>query len=180
MEAPAERLLLRSDTALGHGNIEGVRHVVYIRPDTFNSLNNRTLAAEIEKINRTFTERGDGYVLIGPGRWGSSDPALGVPVKWPAISSARLIVETAFDGYNIDTSQGTHFFHNLTSMGVGYFTVGPEGKGNGICDYAWLDACPATYRSDSVRIVEFDTPLEIGLNGLKGIGVVLKPAGTNP
>lgn len=180
MEAPAERLLLRSDTALGHGNIEGVRHVVYIRPDTFNSLNNRTLAAEIEKINRTFTERGDGYVLIGPGRWGSSDPALGVPVKWPAISSARLIVETAFDGYNIDPSQGTHFFHNLTSMGVGYFTVGPEGKGNGICDYAWLDACPATYRSDSVRIVEFDTPLEIGLNGLKGIGVVLKPAGTNP
>lgn len=180
MEAPAERLLLRSDTALGHGNIEGVRHVVYIRPDTFNSLNNRTLAAEIEKINRTFTERGDGYVLIGPGRWGSSDPALGVPVKWPAISSARLIVETAFDGYNIDPSQGTHFFHNLTSMGVGYFTVGPEGKGNGICDYAWLDACPAIYRSDSVRIVEFDTPLEIGLNGLKGIGVVLKPAGTNP
>lgn len=180
MEAPAERLLLRSDTALGHGNIEGVRHVVYIRPDTFNSLNNRTLAAEIEKINRTFTERGDGYVLIGPGRWGSSDPALGVPVKWPAISSARLIVETAFDGYNIDPSQGTHFFHNLTSMGVGYFTVGPEGKGNGICDYAWLDSCPATYRSDSVRIVEFDTPLEIGLNGLKGIGVVLKPAGTNP
>lgn len=180
MEAPAERLLLRSDTALGHGNIEGVRHVVYIRPDTFNSLNNRNLAAEIEKINRTFTERGDGYVLIGPGRWGSSDPALGVPVKWPAISSARLIVETAFDGYNIDPSQGTHFFHNLTSMGVGYFTVGPEGKGNGICDYAWLDSCPATYRSDSVRIVEFDTPLEIGLNGLKGIGVVLKPAGTNP
>lgn len=180
MEAPAERLLLRSDTALGHGNIEGVRHVVYIRPDTFNSLNNRTLAAEIEKINRTFTERGDGYVLIGPGRWGSSDPALGVPVKWPAISSARLIVETAFDGYNIDPSQGTHFFHNLTSMGVGYFTVGPEGKGNGICDYAWLDSCPATYRSDSVRIVEFDTPLEIGLNGLKGIGVVLKPARTNP
>lgn len=180
MEAPAERLLLRSDTALGHGNIEGVRHVVYIRPDTFNSLNNRNLAAEIEKINRTFTERGDGYVLIGPGRWGSSDPALGVPVKWPAISSARLIVETAFDGYNIDPSQGTHFFHNLTSMGVGYFTVGPEGKGNGICDYAWLDACPAIYRSDSVRIVEFDTPLEIGLNGLKGIGVVLKPAGTNP
>lgn len=180
MEAPAERLLLRSDTALGHGNIEGVRHVVYIRPDTFNSLNNRNLAAEIEKINRTFTERGDGYVLIGPGRWGSSDPALGVPVKWPAISSARLIVETAFDGYNIDPSQGTHFFHNLTSMGVGYFTVGPEGKGNGICDYAWLDSCPATYRSDSVRIVEFDTPLEIGLNGLKGIGVVLKPARTNP
>lgn len=180
MEAPAERLLLRSDTALGHGNIEGVRHVVYIRPDTFNSLNNRALAAEIEKINHTFTERGEGYVLIGPGRWGSSDPALGVPVKWPAISSARLIVETAFDGYNIDPSQGTHFFHNLTSMGVGYFTVGPEGKGNGICDYAWLDACPATYRSDSVRIVEFDTPLEIGLNGLKGIGVVLKPAGTNP
>ena len=180
MEAPADRLLLRSDTALGHGNIEGVRHVVYIRPDTFNSLNNRTLAAEIEKINRMFTERGEGYVLIGPGRWGSSDPALGVPVKWPAISSARLIVETAFDGYNIDPSQGTHFFHNLTSMGVGYFTVGPEGKGNGICDYAWLDSCPATYRSDSVRIVEFDTPLEIGLNGLKGIGVVLKPAGTNP
>ena len=170
-----ELVLLRSDTALGHGNIENVRTVVYVRPESFDSLNNSAVADEIEKINRNFTAEGESYVLIGPGRWGSSDPALGIPVKWPAISSAKLIVESALPGYRIEPSQGTHFFHNLTSMGVGYFTVDPS-SGDGICDYAALDAMPAEYESDTVRIVRFDKPLTIGLNGLKGVGVVLKPA----
>ena len=170
-----ELVLLRSDTALGHGNIENVRTVVYVRPESFDSLNNSAVADEIEKINRNFTAEGESYVLIGPGRWGSSDPALGIPVKWPAISSAKLIVESALPGYRIEPSQGTHFFHNLTSMGVGYFTVDPS-SGDGICDYAALDAMPAEYESDTVRIVRFDKPLTMGLNGLKGVGVVLKPA----
>lgn len=175
MEAPRERVLLRSNTALGHGNIENVRTVVYVRPDHFDSLNNSAVAREIEKINRNFTAQGESYVLVGPGRWGSSDPALGIPVKWPAISSAKLIVESALQNYRIEPSQGTHFFHNLTSMGVGYFTVDPS-SGDGICDYRSLDAMPAEYESEAVRIVRFDKPLEIGLNGLKGVGVVLKPA----
>ena len=174
MEAPEERVLLRSNTALGHGNIENVTHVVYIRPDKFNSLNNSLVAREIEKINRNFTAQGESYVLIGPGRWGSSDPSLGVPVKWPNISGAKLIVETALENYRIEPSQGTHFFHNLTSMGVGYFTV-DNAKGDGICDYAALDAMEAVYESDAVRIVKFPAPLTIGLNGVKGVGIVLKP-----
>lgn len=174
LEAAPERLMLRSNTALGHGNIEGVRHVVYVRPENFNSLNNSDIAREIEKINRNFTARGEGYVLIGPGRWGSSDPALGIPVKWPNISSAKLIVESALNSYRIEPSQGTHFFHNLTSFGVGYFTIDTS-AGNGIYDVDWLNSMPAVYESPTVRIVEFDTPLQIGLNGLKGVGVVLKP-----
>jgi len=174
LEAPADRLVLRSNTALGHGNIEGVRHIVYVRPENFNSLNNSQVAREIEKINRNFTARGEGYVLIGPGRWGSSDPALGIPVKWPNISAAKLIVESALNSYRIEPSQGTHFFHNLTSFGVGYFTIDTS-AGNGICDTAWLNSREAVYESPAVRIVEFDKPLQIGLNGLKGVGVVLKP-----
>ena len=179
MDAPAERMLLRSNTALGHGNIENVRAVVYVRPEKFDSLNNPSVAREIEKINRNFTAEGESYVLIGPGRWGSSDPALGIPVKWPAISSARLIVESALDNYRIEPSQGTHFFHNLTSMGVGYLTIDPT-SGDGLCDYGTLDAMEAVYESDAVRVVRFDSPLTIGLNGVKGVGVVLKPDDEEP
>ncbi|MDE6279553.1 MAG: phosphoenolpyruvate synthase, partial [Paramuribaculum sp.] len=147
---------------------------VYVRPEHFNSLNNPAVAQEIDRLNREFVERGENYILVGPGRWGSSDPALGVPVKWPNISAAKLIVESALNNYRIEPSQGTHFFHNLTSMGVGYFTIDTS-KGEGICDFATLDAMPAEYESDMVRIVRFDRPLEIGLNGMKGNGVVLKP-----
>lgn len=174
LEAPDERLLLRSNTALGHGNIEGVKNIVYVRPENFNSLNNLQIAREIEKINRNFTARGEGYVLIGPGRWGSSDPALGIPVKWPNISASKLIVESALNSYRIEPSQGTHFFHNLTSFGVGYFTIDTS-AGEGLFDIDWLNRQPAVYESPTVRIVEFDEPLQIGLNGIKGVGVVLKP-----
>jgi len=178
MDADDSDVLLRSDTALGHGNVDGVKSVVYIRPSTFNPLNNSAVAREIEKINSNFTARGESYLLIGPGRWGSSDPALGIPVKWPDISSAKLIVESAFGNYRIEPSQGTHFFHNLTSMGVGYLTVGSGAGRSTICDYDWLDAQPAVYESEAVRIVTFSVPLEIGLNGVKGVGVVLKPRGS--
>lgn len=171
---PDERVLLRSNTALGHGNIENVDTVVYVRPETFSSSNNSLIAREIEKINRNFTERNEGYVLIGPGRWGSSDTALGIPVKWPHISSARLIVESSLSNYRIEPSQGTHFFQNLTSFGVGYFTINPSSN-DGIYDVDYLASCPAVYESDKVRIVKFDRPLVIGINGRKGVGVVLKP-----
>ncbi len=171
---PDDRVLLRSNTALGHGNIENVDTVVYVRPETFSSSNNSLIAREIEKINRNFTERNEGYVLIGPGRWGSSDTALGIPVKWPHISSARLIVESSLSNYRIEPSQGTHFFQNLTSFGVGYFTINPSSN-DGIYDVDYLASCPAVYESDKIRIVKFDRPLVIGINGRKGVGVVLKP-----
>ena len=173
LSLPDENLILRSTTALGHGTTDNVTHILYVRPDTFSSLRNPEIAAEIAQINKRFVERGEGYILIGPGRWGSSDNALGVPVRWTDISAARLIVETALDNYRIEPSQGTHFFQNLTSFGVGYFTVNPFGSEDLFdCDY--LDAQSAEYESCNLRLVSFASPLVIGIDGKKGIGVVRK------
>ncbi len=182
MATPDRDLLLKSSTALGHGTIEGVRTVVYVRPDKFSSFNNSLIAREMEKINRGFLERDERYILIGPGRWGSSDTALGIPVKWPAISAARLIVESSLPSYRIEPSQGTHFFQNLTSFGVAYFTIDTAARRStsqtettDLYDVGFLDSRHAVYESDFIRIVTFDDPLVIGVNGLKGTGVVLKP-----
>lgn len=173
MTHPDSDLILRSDTALGHGLMDGVRHVVYVKPQAFDSMRNPAVAAEVEEVNRRLAAEGEGYILVGPGRWGSSDHALGIPVKWPQITGARLIVETALPGYSIEPSQGTHFFQNLTSFGVGYFTVN-EAKGNGLFDHAYLDALPAVYESEALRIVRFGTPLTIAINGRRSMGVVFK------
>ena len=115
-----------------------------------------------------------GYILIGPGRWGSSDSALGIPVRWADIANARLIVETALHNYRIEPSQGTHFFQNLTSFGVGYFTVNPFGSDD-FFDVEYLDGLPAVYETDTLRMVELPSPITIGIDGKKGIGVVVKP-----
>ena len=97
--------------------------VVYVKTDNYSASNNQAIAWEIEKINQQFLNEGKNYVLVGPGRWGSSDTWLGIPVKWPHISAARVIVEAGLTNYRVDPSQGTHFFQNLTSFGVGYFTI---------------------------------------------------------
>jgi CheY-like chemotaxis protein len=172
-------LILRSDTALGHGTVDNVKTIVYVRPENFSASNNPATAREIEKINRDFTQRGIPYILIGPGRWGSSDSALGIPVKWPQIAGARLIVESALGNYRIEPSQGTHFFQNLTSFGVGYFTIDP-GASNGYCSFEYLNSLPACYESDTVRIVRVETPFAIGIDGKKGQGVVAKPGYQHP
>ncbi len=174
LELPDESLIMRTDTALGHGTIDGVRRVVYVRPEGFSSSNNSLIAREIEKLNREMTAAGENYILVGPGRWGSSDTALGIPVKWPQISNARLIVESAVGNYRVGPSQGTHFFQNLTSFGVGYFTIDPK-SGNGFFDVEYLNSRPAERETDFLRVVLFDAPLAIGINGRKGIGVVAKP-----
>ncbi len=173
-DTPDSQLILRSSRALGHGMMEGVRSVVYVRADRFDSLRTREMAAEIEAVNARFVARDEGYILIGPGRWGSSDPALGIPVRWPQIAGARLIAECALPGFRVEPSQGTHFFQNLTSYGVGYFTVDPD-KGDGFYDMAWLDAQPAEYESEFLRVVTFDNPMGIAINGRKSAGVVTKP-----
>lgn len=173
MDHPRSELLLRSDAALGHGLMDNVRHVVYVRPENFDSMKNPSLAQEIELLNKGFVERGEGYILIGPGRWGSSDPALGIPVKWPQIAAARLIVETALPGYAIEPSQGTHFFQNLTSFGVGYFTIDPA-RPQDCFDVDYLNSRPAIYQTEHLRVVQFDSPLPIAINGRKSAGIVLK------
>ena len=174
LEVDDSRLILRSDMALGHGVQENIRHIVYVKPKAFDSMRNPATALEIEEINRGFAERGEGYILIGPGRWGSSDSALGIPVKWPQISAARLIAESALPGYRIEPSQGTHFFQNLTSFGVGYFTIDAS-KGDGVADFDYLDSLPAVAESETLRVVEFPAPLTIAINGRKSRGIVMKP-----
>ncbi len=174
LERPDEELILRTNTALGNGMIEGVRTIVYVKPETFNSLNNQATVPVIRHINSGFAAAGEGYILIGPGRWGSSDSALGIPVRWADISAARIIVEAAVGSYRIEPSQGTHFFQNLTSFGVGYFTVDNVG-GNGYVDSNYLSSLPAVYEDELVRIVRFDSPLSIAINGRSGLGIVVKP-----
>jgi len=174
MDIEDKDLILRSETALGHGIMDNVKYIVYVKPDKFDSSRNTDLVREIEEINARFVEKGEPYILVGPGRWGSSDPALGIPVKWPQIAGARLIAESALPGYRIEPSQGTHFFQNLTSFGVGYFTIDPDG-GNGFIDMDYLDSLPAEQESDSIRIVRFPDSLTIAINGRKSKGIVRKP-----
>lgn len=169
-----EEIILSSTSVLGHGIVGDVQDIIYVKTGAFNSSNNQLIAYEIEKMNRSFTDQEKGYVLVGPGRWGSSDSWLGIPVKWPHISNARVIVECGLENYRVDPSQGTHFFQNLTSFGVGYFTVNPF-KGDGWFDEAFLNAQPAVEETEYLRHVRFDAPITIKMDGKKSLGVVLKP-----
>ena len=172
---PDSDCLLRSNNSLGHGISEDVVDVVYVKAgEDFTAANNPLIAREIEEINRRFLDEGKNYVLIGPGRWGSSDYWLGIPVKWPHISAARVIVEAGLKNYHVDPSQGTHFFQNLTSFGVGYFTINTY-TGDGIIQQAVLDNMPAIEETEHVRHVRFDTPLKVMMDGKKQTGVVLLP-----
>ena len=169
-----EETILSSTSVLGHGIVGDVQDIIYVKTGAFNSSNNQLIAYEIENMNRSFTDQEKGYVLVGPGRWGSSDSWLGIPVKWPHISNARVIVECGLENYRVDPSQGTHFFQNLTSFGVGYFTVNPF-KGDGWFDEAFLNAQPAVEETEYLRHVRFDAPITIKMDGKKSLGVVLKP-----
>ena len=169
-----EETILSSTSVLGHGIVGDVQDIIYVKTGAFNSSNNQLIAYEIEKMNRSFTDQEKGYVLVGPGRWGSSDSWLGIPVKWPHITNARVIVECGLENYRVDPSQGTHFFQNLTSFGVGYFTVNPF-KGDGWFDEAFLNAQPAVEETEYLRHVRFDAPITIKMDGKKSLGVVLKP-----
>ncbi len=170
---PDADCLLRSHNSLGHGVTEDVTDVVYVKTDDrFSAADNPTIAREIEKLNKEYLDRGTNYVLVGPGRWGSSDSWLGIPVKWPHISAARVIVEVALKNYRVDPSQGTHFFQNLTSFGVGYFTI-DENRNDGCFHKATLDAMPVVEETEHVRVVRFEKGLRIMMDGKKGEGVVV-------
>ena len=170
-----EECLIRSHNSLGHGTSEEITDVLYVKyDDTFSAADNVKIAEEIGRINQKFIDEGRNYVLIGPGRWGSSDSWLGVPVKWPDISAARIIVEVALKNYRVDPSQGTHFFQNMTSFGVGYFTVDTNLPGEGgIIHKEMLDVMPAVEETAWVRHVRFDRPLRILMDGMKQEGVVM-------
>ena len=166
--------ILSSTSVLGHGIVTDVQDIIYVKTGAFNSANNQLIAYDIEKMNRGFTAEEKNYVLVGPGRWGSSDSWLDIPVKWPHISNARVIVECGLENYRVDPSQGTHFFQNLTSFGVGYFTINPF-KGDGWFDEEYLNSLPAVEETEYLRHVHFDKPIVIKMDGKKSLGVVLKP-----
>ena len=151
-----------------------VYDVVYVKTDNYSASNNQTIAWEIEKINQQFLNEGKNYVLVGPGRWGSSDTWLGIPVKWPHISAARVIVEAGLTNYRVDPSQGTHFFQNLTSFGVGYFTINAF-MNDGVYNQDFLNAQPAVQETNYLRHVRFEKPVIVKMDGKKKLGVVLMP-----
>lgn len=166
-----DECLMRTNSSLGHGVIEDIQDVVYVKtPENFTAEHNTDIAYQMEQMNKRLVEQGIGYVLVGPGRWGSSDPWLGIPVKWPHISGARLICEVALKGYHVDPSQGTHFFQNLTSLGVGYFTIDSD---KGFFRNDILDALPAIEETEYIRHVRFDKPVRILMDGKKQLGAVL-------
>lgn len=169
-----EDTIVFSESALGNGLFRGVHDIVYVKPESFNAANNKNVALQIEKINSSFTRQGISYVLIGPGRWGSTDPWLGIPVKWHQISGVRIIIESGLKNYRIDPSQGTHFFQNLTSFRVGYFTINPY-INEGFYDVEFLNRLKPVYEDEQIRHVQFEEPMDIMIDGRKHKGVIMKP-----
>jgi DNA-binding NarL/FixJ family response regulator len=173
-DVPAVDTICSSPRALGHGHLDQIRDLVYVPERSFDRALTMEIASEIGAINNHLREAQRPYVLIGPGRWGSADRWLGIPVSWSQISSARCIVETDMQDIRVAPSQGTHFFQNMTSLGIAYFTVNFEEHG-GTLDQGWLDACTAERETTHVRHLAFAEPLEIVISARRGQGVVMKP-----
>ena len=168
-----EALLLYSENVLGNGIVSDVQDIVYVPSANFDAAKNKETAQQIAEINERLAADAKEYVLIGPGRWGSSDPWLGIPVQFSQISASRVIVECGLPTYRVDPSQGTHFFQNLTSLGIGYFTITPS-IGDGSFDEAWLNQYPAQLETSLVRHVHLSAPLTIKMDGRHSKGVILK------
>lgn len=168
---PEDLLLLKSVNSLGQGIMDDIQDVIYVKTDGYSASNNQLIAYDIEKLNKRFLDEGKHYILVGPGRWGSSDTWLGIPVKWPNISAARVIVEAGLTNYRVDPSQGTHFFQNLSSFGVGYFTINAY-MNDGLYNQELLNSMPAVEETKFLRWVHFDKPLTVKMDGKKKIGVV--------
>ena len=171
-DIPQKKILCNSTHVLGNGVMRDIRDIIYVRPNDFNAANTPQIAEEIGKLNQTIKSNG---LFIGIGRWGTSDPWLGIPVNWSQISKAKVMIEVALESFNIDPSHGSHFFHNITSLEIGYLTIPVNSYGDFV-DWKWLEEQPAVYESPLVRHIKLDTPLEVILNGRKGKGTILKPA----
>ncbi len=169
-----EDTIIMSDSALGNGMIRGIHDLIYIKPESFKATNNEKIVDLLDNLNSKFIKEVKNYVLIGPGRWGSTDPWLGIPIKWPHISQARAIVESGLSDYRIDPSQGTHFFQNITAFRVGYFTINPF-INDGYYDVDFLNNAPHVYQDEYIRHVSFEEPLIILIDGRIHKGIIMKP-----
>jgi hypothetical protein len=177
-EVSREDALIYSDSALGNGKLDEIYDFVYVKPKNFSSLKSKEIAYELSNLNDQFKKEGKNYILVGPGRWGTADPSLGIPVKWAYISQARVIVESGLDNYRIDPSQGTHFFQNLTSFRIGYFTINPY-LNDGHYDLEYLDRCKPTFENEHIKHIRFKDPLKTRIDGKNSKGVVFKPQPDN-
>ncbi len=169
-ELSGPSVLVATETVLGNGTYDNICAVVYVKPDVFEAKHTRAIAAELDSVNQRLVSEGRTYVLIGFGRWGSSDPWLGIPVTWPQISGARVIVEATLPEMNVDPSQGSHFFHNMTSFRVQYLTVRHAGPYR--IDWDWLARLPAIAETEFVRHVRTPGPLRVKVDGRAGRGVI--------
>lgn len=168
-----KKVFIRSDRALGNGLVKTIKNIIYIKPETFDSTKTIEIADEIDKINKDLTTIKQPYILIGPGRWGTEDRFLGIPVKWNQISGVRVMVETGLENFNIDPSQGTHFFHNITSRGIGYINVPFNSKMNYI-DWKWINEKISFKNLKYVKLIQLNSPLIIKLDGRKGSALIEK------
>jgi len=168
-----QEVLVASDHVMGNGVVESIRDVVYVKPAAFELEHSEATAVQLDSINQRMLERRIPYLLIGFGRWGSSDPWLGIPVAWSQICQARAIVEAAVEGVRVDPSQGSHFFHNVSSFGVSYFTVR---AGDEAIDWAWLDGQEASSESEFVRHVRLEHPLKVVVDGRSSRGAIYRKA----
>ncbi len=164
--------LVASEAVMGNGVVADLRDVVYVKPATFETRFTRTIAAELAAFNRTLVDGERPYLLIGFGRWGSSDPWLGIPVEWSDINGAQAIVEATLPNINVDLSQGSHFFHNISSFHVSYFSMPHSGRY--AIDFDWLAGQPAVSETDLVRHVRLAQPLVVRVDGRSGRGVILR------
>jgi hypothetical protein len=171
--APGE-LICESTSALGHGHLDEIHDIVVVDKNRFVRSRSRECAAAVSQFNRGLVAEGRPYLLIGVGRWGSTEPWLGIPVRWSDISGARVIVEAGFKDMRVTPSQGTHFFQNLTSLNIGYLTVNEE-RGEGFVDWSFLAEQPAMQEIDPVRHLRFEAPLVVTMNGSTQHAIVRKP-----
>jgi len=165
--------IIFSNAAMGNGTMS-LQDLVYVKPEVYKPSDNQEIALSIEALNQRFVGTGRHYILIGPGRWGSSNPWLGIPVHWTQISEARLIVESGLQNLQTEPSQGTHFFQNLTSFRVGYFTIHPFRK-DGLYQLEYLNEMQAEYEDKFLRHIRFEQPVRILIDGRTKKGAVLKP-----
>ena len=170
-EVDASRALIYGEQALGIGQMTDIADIIYVKSEAFDSLSTEKIAEELLTLNNRMRDQGRPYILVGPGRWGSSDPFLGVPVKWNHISEARVIVECGIEKFDVEPSQGTHFFQNVTSLGVGYLTISPF-CGDGVFREETLDKCAAIYEGSFLRQVRFERPLWVCIDGRSNKGIV--------
>ena len=172
-DVPRERMFCYSERAMGNDVIRDIRDILYVKPETFDAAKTAQIATEIARFNEQLRKQGRPYVLIGPGRWGSSNTWLGIPVNWAQISAAKVIVETTLENFLVDPSQGSHFFHNLTSARVAYLTVNPN-VGAGFVDWQWLAEQPQQAETPFVRHIRTPEPIEALIDGRHSRGALLK------